>query len=184
MNNHEKTEIEFWKELYKSKEDYRAFRRGELATKTKHFPSFKTQEGRGLDVGCGLISILEDSDKEFTAGDPLMDLYQEITNFKGILLDGESLDFDDATFDWVLCVNVIDHTPNPKKMADEIYRVLKPVGRLYFEVNFDDILGPAHYELWNMDKVRDVMSKFTLSTSVLERNEPDLQSLYHAEYIK
>lgn len=184
MNSHEITEVQFWRDLFLSKPDYRAYRRGELDDKTKYFSNFKDQKGRGLDLGCGLISVLEDCGKDFIAGDPLMDMYQDIVSFNGIELDGEDLDFEDNTFDWVFCVNVIDHTPNPHNMSDEIFRVLKPGGVLYFEVNFDDVLGPAHYEIWSMEKVAEVMKQFKLKKYYLDRNEDDKQYLYHAEYIK
>ncbi len=92
--------------------------------------------------------------------------------------------FPDKTFDWAICINVIDHTPDPKKMADEIYRVLKPKGLLFFEVNFDDLLSPAHYDLWNDSKVKEVMNNFQLVEDFLERNEDDKQFLYHALYKK
>ena len=48
---------------------------------------------------------------------------------------GETLPFDDDSFDVVLCDNVVDHALNPRKILEEIARVLKPGGTLYFEVN-------------------------------------------------
>jgi SAM-dependent methyltransferase len=184
MNEKQKIEFQFWSDLFHSKSDYKEWRKTELGTKTKNFLHFKDQKGLGLDIGCGLVSILDDSGKDFIACDPLYDEYQNIVSFKGIVLDGENIGFNNGTFDWVLCVNVIDHTPNPQKMADEIYRILKPGGYLYLEVNFDDILSPAHYGLWDDAKVDEIFQKFTLRNHVLERNEADKQYLYHCEFLK
>jgi SAM-dependent methyltransferase len=43
--------------------------------------------------------------------------------------DAESLPFEDASFDVVYSFGVIHHTPDAKKAADEIHRVLRPNGR-------------------------------------------------------
>src|SRR5262245_3797108 len=49
--------------------------------------------------------------------------------------EGESLPFPDATFDVVLCDNVVDHAHDPAGIAAELVRVLVPGGLLYFTVN-------------------------------------------------
>ena len=48
---------------------------------------------------------------------------------------GESLPLRDKSFDIVLCDNVVDHAKNPRRIIEEIARVLAPGGMLYFEVN-------------------------------------------------
>jgi SAM-dependent methyltransferase len=48
---------------------------------------------------------------------------------------GESLPFSTASFDVVLCDNVIDHAEKPGDIVRELGRVLKPNGLLYFSVN-------------------------------------------------
>jgi SAM-dependent methyltransferase len=88
-------------------------------------------------------------------------------------------------FDFIYCVNVIDHTPNPQAMLDEIWKVLKPGGRVYFHVNFDETLwAGGHYELWNQTLVDERLAKFTL----VEKYEYDRlqyhQHLYWAVYTK
>jgi SAM-dependent methyltransferase len=47
---------------------------------------------------------------------------------------GESLPFDDASFDVVYSNNVLEHTANPAEVLREAVRVLKPGGTLYVEV--------------------------------------------------
>lgn len=42
------------------------------------------------------------------------------------------LEFDSSSFDGVICAHVYEHVANPKKLFDEIYRVLKPGGFCYF----------------------------------------------------
>jgi ubiquinone/menaquinone biosynthesis C-methylase UbiE len=44
--------------------------------------------------------------------------------------DAQALPFDDNTFDCVCSMGVLHHVPNTQKAVDEIFRVLKPGGRL------------------------------------------------------
>lgn len=48
---------------------------------------------------------------------------------------GESLPFRDASFDVVICDNVVDHAESPPQIVRELVRVLAPGGLLYFTVN-------------------------------------------------
>ena len=58
-----------------------------------------------------------------------------------VLAVGEDLPFRDATFDGVLCLNVLEHVRDPFRVAREIVRVLKPGGRTYCVAPF---LQPRH----------------------------------------
>lgn len=44
--------------------------------------------------------------------------------------DVANLDFDDETFDFIVCEGVVQHTIDPVKTLDELLRVLKPGGNL------------------------------------------------------
>lgn len=48
------------------------------------------------------------------------------------IMDGESLGFGDESFDIVICNHTYEHVPDSVKLMDEIYRVLKPRGIVYF----------------------------------------------------
>ena len=48
---------------------------------------------------------------------------------------GEQLPFPNASFDVVLCDNVVDHAESPKQIVAELVRILRPGGLLYFTVN-------------------------------------------------
>jgi SAM-dependent methyltransferase len=45
-----------------------------------------------------------------------------------VLCDGTRLPFPDEGFDGVLCSNMLEHTPTPDRIFDEIERVLRPGG--------------------------------------------------------
>jgi SAM-dependent methyltransferase len=98
--------------------------------------------GRLLDVGCG--------DKPYEAiFKPYVDAYvgveHEATFAKtsasnrggpDVLYDGKRLPFDDATFDTVLSVEVLEHTPEPQLLIAEMARVLRREGTLILSAPF------------------------------------------------
>jgi SAM-dependent methyltransferase len=70
---------------------------------------------------------------------------------------GERLPFADASFDVVLCDNVVDHAEDPARIARELARVLAPGGLLYFTVNFHHVVYSAAARLhsaWNAAGLR------------------------------
>lgn len=154
MNDKQQAELAFWKRLYadhgSDPERYVAFRAAEYIAKTKRFIGFERQRGLGLDVGCGLVSIFERSPKQVWAIDPLMCEYRKILDLPhdNVLYVNPGAEL--PTFDWVFCVNVLDHTAQPATLLSSIHYILRPRGMFYFEVNFDDTLdATAHYSLWN-----------------------------------
>jgi len=44
-------------------------------------------------------------------------------------MSGEDLSFEDSSFDYVLCIEVLEHLPEPEKTVAEIARVLKSGGK-------------------------------------------------------
>lgn len=186
-------EIAFWRELHATHGDaYRAYRIAEYDDKTRHFPAFvDDQRHLGLEVGCGLVSVLEDSPANVVCIDPLLTEYDRIVPIRTLSLlylcvDGERLSevFAPESFSWVMCVNVIDHTPHPERMLDEIHRVLIPNGRLFFEVHFDDHLGGPHYSLWNRATVDEHLNKFELQHEFTERVQEHHQWRMWGQYVK
>jgi SAM-dependent methyltransferase len=55
--------------------------------------------------------------------------------------DGEDLPFPDASFDLVYSNGVIHHTPNTKRVVEEIWRVLRPGGRVIVMVYAENSLN-------------------------------------------
>ena len=96
---------------------------------------------RALEVGSGAHGLIFYFDADEKVGvDPLADHYRELFpawqgRAKTVATGGESLPFDPASFDVVLCDNVVDHAENPRRIVEEIARVLAPGGLLYFTVN-------------------------------------------------
>jgi ubiquinone/menaquinone biosynthesis C-methylase UbiE len=53
-----------------------------------------------------------------------------LDNLETRVMDGENLELEDNSFDAVICLSGIMLMPDPKKAMAEIYRVLKPGGRV------------------------------------------------------
>jgi SAM-dependent methyltransferase len=53
-----------------------------------------------------------------------------------VVYDGNTLPFEDASFDTVMSVQVLEHTPRPGRLVTEMARVLKPEGVLILAAPF------------------------------------------------
>lgn len=99
------------------------------------------EDARVLEVGCGSMGhIFFFGAKNGIGVDPLADRYAELFpawygRARTIATGGENLPFPDASFDVVLCDNVIDHAEGPAQIVREMARVLAPGGLLYFTVH-------------------------------------------------
>jgi SAM-dependent methyltransferase len=58
-----------------------------------------------------------------------------------VVTDAQALGLASATFDVVLCTEVLEHIPEPQAAIDEMFRVLKPGGTLLLTTRF---LFPIH----------------------------------------
>ncbi len=61
--------------------------------------------------------------------------------------DALHLPFGDGTFDVVICSHVYEHVPDPARMFDEIFRVLRNGGVCYFSAGNRLMWNEPHYDL-------------------------------------
>ena len=61
--------------------------------------------------------------------------------------DAMALDFEDASVDVVICSQVYEHVPDPKRMMEEIQRILSPGGVCYFAATNKLCVVEQHYFL-------------------------------------
>lgn len=136
-------------------------------------------EARVLEVGSGAHGLIFGFGSKFGIGiDPLAVDYKRLfpiwqKNAQTIAAIGEKLPFADASFDVVLSDNVIDHAENPLAIIDEIVRVLKPSGLLYFTVNIHHpiyTLASNLHGFWNGLGINYELSPFADHTIHLTEN--------------
>jgi SAM-dependent methyltransferase len=100
-------------------------------------PYFQKLTGKVLDFGCGsspyksLISFKTYTGLDFeNEGHPIGNSNIDV------FYDGKEFPFNDSYFDSVICTEVLEHLPDDKLSMNEIYRVLKPGGKLLISVPF------------------------------------------------
>lgn len=100
-------------------------------------------KGRLLDVGCGnkpYEHLFSPFVTEYVGveHDATFSLTRASSGGRGpdVTYDGERLPFGDRSFDTVLNVQVLEHTPHPTELMREMSRVLKDDGRLILSAPF------------------------------------------------
>lgn len=61
--------------------------------------------------------------------------------------DSLALPFGNGEFDLVTCTHIYEHVPDPQRMLDEIFRVLRPGGLCYFAAENRLRFWDGHYDL-------------------------------------
>ncbi len=94
----------------------------------------------GSRVGEGILPILEDRRFDCVESDIS---FGPRTN---LISDGHDLPFADGVFDCVIVQAVLEHVVDPPRVADEIYRVLRPNGLVYADTPFMQQVHAGAYD--------------------------------------
>ena len=86
-----------------------------------HLPLYAGHYVTGIDISAAMLSKAQ----RFTCD-----------NVRLLLMDGEALSFPDACFDYVVMSHVLAVTRDPDKLLAQVYRVLKPGGKLFILNHF------------------------------------------------
>ena len=96
---------------------------------------------RVLDVGCGdrpYRELFPNTIGFDVPGNPHADLHGSL----------ESIPVDDASFDVVLCLQVLEHVPDPAAAVRELRRVVRPGGRVLASTHGVYPFHPNPDDLW------------------------------------
>jgi SAM-dependent methyltransferase len=111
--------------------------------------------GRLLDVGCGTKPyehLFRPYVREYVGIEHEATFAATSASSSGrgpdLTYDGETLPFPDASFDTVLSVQVLEHTPEPRALMAEMCRVLSPGGTLVVCVPFSFRLHEEPHDYW------------------------------------
>jgi SAM-dependent methyltransferase len=99
---------------------------------------------RVLDVGCGVKPYYPyfAAASEYVGVDVAENPYADI---QGAV---EALPVDDASFDVVLCLQVLEHTEDPAQAVRELRRVTKPGGRVLAATHGTQVYHPLPVDHW------------------------------------
>ena len=123
---------------------------------------------------CALKHILKQYDSKsviinYGSGPGRIDSRDDIINvdifsFRNVDLhvDTDPIPLRPSTVDLVLSIAVLEHVKNPQDMVSEIYRVLKPSGRIFCFVPFMQPIhsAPADYYRWTPEGLRELFAEF------------------------
>lgn len=120
-------------------------------------PSITRATGDMLDVGCGEMPFRYAVPREvrYTG----IDVPEAISfGMRGrdeiVPFDGHRIPFDDDSFDLVLCTEVLEHSPEPQQLIDEMLRVLRPGGELVATIPFSARVHYAPYDFNRFTRYR------------------------------
>jgi SAM-dependent methyltransferase len=82
-----------------------------------------------------------------------------------VIGDAQALGICDASFDVVLCTEVLEHLPEPQRAIDEIYRVLVPGGQLLLTTRFLFPIHDAPHDYFRFTKygLRHLLRRFDIT---------------------
>jgi SAM-dependent methyltransferase len=116
--------------------------RRSLYLAVQKFAKLTTPESSVLDVGCGLKPYRDLFPAQKYVGiDIETGGHSNDQKHVDSYYDGEHIPFDDRSFDFVLCTQVLEHAEKPEKLIEECARVLKPGGKVLFSMPF---MYPEH----------------------------------------
>jgi ubiquinone/menaquinone biosynthesis C-methylase UbiE len=100
-----------------------------------HYLLGKVEEFQGIDVNTKAVDVASRWSSEIFGQ----------SHFQ--VTQAEHMPFEDSSFDKVLCLDTFEHVNDEQKVADEIYRVLKPGGVLVLSVPHDFLNFLDHDEI-------------------------------------
>jgi ubiquinone/menaquinone biosynthesis C-methylase UbiE len=123
-----------------------------------------TVADRVLEVGCGAGHVLE----RFGSLDRIgLDLSEEMLRRCRLRVDpgvplargsAEQLPFAAASFDIVVCTEVLEHTRDPERVVRELMRVARPRARVVVSIPNEGNIDRAKRTLRRMPVLRDLLS--------------------------
>ena len=95
--------------------------------------AYVDKNSRILDVGCGSSPVITRFPGAIALDlneRKLLFMREKCSDNSFIQASGDYLPFGDNTFDYVLCLELIEHVPNPTALLEEMNRVLIPGSKL------------------------------------------------------
>jgi phosphatidylethanolamine/phosphatidyl-N-methylethanolamine N-methyltransferase len=117
----------------------------------KHLPLCKTHKITAIDTSSGMLETARK---------------QKTENIEFLQMNGEDLLFPDKSFDYVVLSHVIAVVDNPERLLTEIFRVLKPGGKVFILNHFTppNWLGYVDKSLQGISKILHFKSLFYIDS--------------------
>ncbi|MBR2425729.1 MAG: class I SAM-dependent methyltransferase [Lentisphaeria bacterium] len=127
--------------------------------------------GKVLDVGCGTKPYKKLISYECYVGLEYDTEENRKNKNADFFYDGHQFPFENASFDSILCNQVLEHVFNPDKFLSEVSRVLRPGGKLLLTVPFvwDEHEQPFDYGRYTSFGLKELL--FNHGFTVLEHHK-------------
>lgn len=86
-----------------------------------HLPLYKLHQLTGIDISTSMLKKAKE---------------RNVENAELLLMDGEALEFPDASYNYIVLSHVLAVAEDPEKLLQEIHRVLIPGGTLFILNHF------------------------------------------------
>lgn len=138
-------------------------------------PRLATMQGKVLDVGCGEMPFrgLLPPDCKYTGIDvPQADDFGMTQSSDIVAFDGVHIPFPDASFDHIICTEVLEHVKSPEALIAEMHRVLRPSGTFVATVPFSARVhhAPHDYHRFTPYRFADLFCNFS-DVTIEERGD-------------
>ena len=138
-------------------------------------------KGRILDVGCGSMPYKE----LFSAASEYVGLEidteaNRIANRADFFYNGSTFPFEEASYDGIVCNQVLEHVFNPDRFLLEIHRVLKLDGYMLMTVPFvwDEHEQPWDYGRYSSFGLRSLLKKNGFTVIEQRKTNADVRVLF------
>lgn len=130
-------------------------------------------EGRVLDFGCGSrpYETLFTRASSYTGVDIQVSGHDHRDSKVDVFWDGSTLPFNDASFDAVVCFEVLEHVFDIDRVLSEIRRVLKPGATFMLSIPFawDEHEAPYDFARYTSYGMRHVLERRGFAIEVLKK---------------
>jgi SAM-dependent methyltransferase len=136
--------------------------------------------GRLLDVGCGTKPYERFFQVDEYVGLDIESARTRATRAADQYYDGRRFPFVDASFDAVLCNQVLEHVFNPNEFVAEMRRVLKPGGCLILTVPFvwDEHEQPFDYARYSSFGLRALFEHHGFAIEGHKKINPNVSVIF------
>lgn len=137
--------------------------------------------GKLLDFGCGRKPYENIFDVEEYTGLDIQESGHDHTNEQiDVYYDGETIPFDDNTFDSIFSSEVLEHVFNPEQILSEIFRVLKPGGHILLTVPFvwAEHEAPYDFARYSSYGIRHLLEKSSFEVVKVEKSTNYMEAIF------
>ncbi len=115
----------------------------------EHSDAFENLVKNGIGKQCLQIGVKDNIGSKYGEHWTSADKY-DTRSFIDFNYDIHELEFDDETFDVVVCISVLEHVPYPDVAIKELRRVLKPGGSIWIQLPFNYPYHEAPKDYWRV----------------------------------